>query len=292
MRIRAATRASPLARWQTDEVAALLRALDPAITVEVLVVSTEGDERTDVPIHAIGGRGVFAKEVQAAVLDGRADIAVHSAKDLTSSPVEGLVIAGVPQRANPCDALVGCRWADLPVGGVVATGSVRRKAQLAALRPDLRFEGLRGNIDTRLARAASFDAIVMAAAALERLGRSPEVLDVLPADLVVPQVGQGCLAIECRAGAVELRALLAGIEHSASRRALEAERAFLAELGGGCDLPVGAHATVGNGGVVHLDGLLAADDGSRVTREQRTGDDPLLLGRSLAAALREAHGEL
>src|SRR5688572_1479363 len=167
--LRAATRGSALARWQTDHVIALL-----GVEVEVVVISTEGDRRTDVPIEAIGGRGVFVKEVQAAVLDGRADFAVHSAKDLPSSAElqpDGLTIGCVPERGDPRDSLVGSTLDGLPTGGLVATGSVRRRAQLANLRPDLSFAGLRGNIDTRLAKGKDFDAIVMAAAALQRLGK-------------------------------------------------------------------------------------------------------------------------
>jgi hydroxymethylbilane synthase len=198
--LRAATRGSALARWQTDHVASLLGG-----DVEAVVVQTEGDRRTDVPIEAIGGRGVFVKEVQAAVLDGRADFAVHSAKDLPSSPElqpDGLVIACVPERGDPRDALVGSSLEGLPVGGLVATGSVRRRVQLSNLRPDLSFTGLRGNIETRLAKVgAGVDAVVVAAAALERLQR-PEAAgaDVLDPGVLVPQVAQGALAIECRAG--------------------------------------------------------------------------------------------
>ncbi len=169
VRLRAATRGSALARWQTDAVAALLRAVDPTVEVEVVVVETQGDRRLDVPIWELGGKGVFAKEVQAAVLDGRADLAVHSAKDLPSGTVPGLALACVPERADPRDALVGSTLADLPEGAEVATGSLRRQAQLAAVRPDLRFVGLRGNMETRLAKAADHDAVVVAAAAFDRL---------------------------------------------------------------------------------------------------------------------------
>ncbi len=161
------------------------------ITVEAVVVDTVGDRRTDAPIWAIGGQGVFVKEVQAAVLDGRADIAVHSAKDLPSKATEGLVIAAIPPRGDPRDALVGGTLASLPAGARIGTGSVRRRVQLAWLRPDLTFAGLRGNMETRLAKASGFDAIVVAAAALQRLGRSAERSEVLDPMLVVPQVGQG-----------------------------------------------------------------------------------------------------
>jgi hydroxymethylbilane synthase len=290
--LRAATRGSALARWQTDHVAALLGA---AFDVEVVVVQTEGDRRTDVPIEAIGGRGVFVKEVQAAVLDGRADFAVHSAKDLPSSPElqpEGLVIACVPERGDPRDALVGSTLADLPVGGLVATGSVRRRVQLAHLRPDLSFAGLRGNIETRLSKVGGgVDAVVVAAAALPRLER-PEAAtaDVLDPGTLLPQVAQGALAIECRADDERVRAALAAIEHAPSRRAVDAERAFLAELGGGCDLPVGAFAEVVGDELV-LRGMVASHDGRIVLRESVRGTgDPSALGRDLATALLDGAG--
>src|SRR5438067_12457631 len=241
--LRAATRASALARLQTDLVAAAL-----GVSVEPVVVQTTGDRRTDVPIHEMGGRGVFVKEVQAAVLDGRADIAVHSAKDLQSSPTPGLTIAAVPAREDPRDALVGSTLDGLPVGARVATGSVRRRAQLAWARPVLTFAGLRGNIDTRLAKASEFDAIVVAAAALRRLERTFVIDEVLDPSIVLPQVGQGALAVECRADDGRVSEMLGRIEHEPSRRALEGERAYLREIGEGCQLPVGALSTVGADG--------------------------------------------
>ena len=281
--LRAATRASALARAQTGIVAGLL-AEAAGVATEPIAVSTTGDRRADTPIHAMGGKGVFVKEVQAAVLDGRADIAVHSAKDLPSSTPEGLVLAAVPRRGDPRDALVGCRLADLPAGATVATGSLRRKAQLAHLRPDLNFAELRGNIATRLESAAGFDAIVMAAVALARLGLEPDVVDVLDPEDFVPQVGQGAIAVECRATDRDTLTLLSAIEHRPSRRAVDAERAFLAELGGDCSLPAGAHATNPGGGV-ELTGLLASADGLRLIRASRLGRDPETLGRAVARHL-------
>lgn len=292
MRLRAATRGSALARWQTDHVIALLGA---DVEVEVVVVSTEGDRRTDVPIEAIGGRGVFVKEVQTAVLEGRADFAVHSAKDLPSAPSlqpAGLTIACIPERADPRDVLVGSTLSALPTGGLVATGSIRRRAQLANLRPDLSFAGLRGNIDTRLAKAGGFDAVVMAAAALVRLGRDDVVAETLEPEVLLPQVGQGALAVECRAGDDHVLEVLAGADHGPSRRAVEAERAFLAELGGGCDLPVGALAVdeSGDGNLV-LRGLMASYDGRICLRRTVTGKkDPATLGRELSEALLDGAG--
>lgn len=286
--LRAATRGSPLARWQTDHVAGLLAeagAVAAAEAVEAVVVSTVGDRRAEAPIGSMGGKGVFAVEVQAAVLDGRADIAVHSAKDLPARTPDGLVLAAVPARGDPRDALVGCALADLPLSARVATGSARRRAQLAWLRPDLVFAELRGNIETRLAKAAGFDAVVMAAVALDRLGLAPGVVDVLDPSVMLPQVGQGALAVECRAGDSAVREALAAVEHRESRLAVEAERAFLLELGGDCTIPAGAYATVGAGGRIELTGLLASPDGRKVVRQRRSGDDPAALGRSVARLL-------
>jgi len=288
--LRAATRGSTLARVQTAAVAELLRAAGGA-EVEPVVVDTAGDRRQDAPIWAIGGQGVFVKEVQAAVLDGRADIAVHSAKDLPSTPTEGLVIAAIPPRGDPRDALVGGTLAGLPVGARVGTGSVRRRAQLAWLRPDLTFAGLRGNMETRLAKASGFDAIVVAAAALDRLGRSSARSEVLDPEVVVPQVGQGALAVECRADDTATLALLAAIDHRPSRLAVEAERAFLREIGGSCDLPVGAHATVAADGLsIRLEGMLATGDGRIVLRHRDTDADPVALGRRVARHLLDEGG--
>ena len=286
MKLRAATRGSPLARWQVDHVAGLL---GDEVTLEPVVVQTEGDRRTDAPIWELGGKGVFVKEVQAAVLDGRADIAVHSAKDLPSIPVERLVIAAVPERGEARDALVGSTLADLPTGGLVATGSARRRAQLAWLRPDLTFTGLRGNIATRLEKAGDHAAIVMAAVALQRLGFDDRIDEVLEPSVMLPQVGQGALAVEARADDEETLAVVGRIEHTLSRVAVDAERAFLAELGGDCDLPAGAHATV-SGDSVRVEGLLASLDGHVVIRDDAEGTDPDAAGRAVARALLDDHG--
>jgi hydroxymethylbilane synthase len=278
-RLRVATRGSAQARTQAGIVADQLRAAHPDVMVELVLVQTTGDQRQDVALHAIGGQGVFVKEVEQAVLDGRADLAVHSAKDLTSSVVEGLAIAAVPPRRDPRDALIGCKLNDLVEGATVATGSVRRRAQLAALRPDLHFVELRGNIETRLTKVPEGGAIVMAVAALEVLGTVDEVaarqtLDIVPVDVMVPQVGQGAVAIECRADDKELHALLAVIEHPASRLAVDCERAFLAELGSGCALPVGAHAVVVGEGL-ELRTFLAGDGGVyEGVHEGAAGDAP------------------
>ena len=283
--LRAATRGSALARLQTELVATWL-----GIDVEAVVVETTGDRNADVAIWAMGGQGVFVKEVQAAVLEGRADIAVHSAKDLPSDPTDGLVIAAVPERGDPRDALVGATLEGLPVGGRVATGSVRRRAQLAHHRPDLTFAGLRGNIETRLRKAAEFDAAVVAAAALHRLGRSEVIAELLDPSVVVPQVGQGALAVECRVDDLPTRRLLAPIEDQPSRVAVDTERAWLREIGSGCDLPVGAHATVADDGMITLTAMLGTLDGRVLLRTRDRGDDASELGARLARELLDDAG--
>ncbi|MDP6976176.1 MAG: hydroxymethylbilane synthase [Acidimicrobiales bacterium] len=289
MRIRAATRGSPLARWQAQHVADLLTAAG-ADAVDLVIVETTGDLDRTTPLEQLGGQGVFVKEVQAAVLDGRADVAVHSAKDLPAATPEGLVLAAVPGRGDPRDALVGARWADLPEGATVATGSIRRRAHLAHRRPDLRFAGLRGNIATRLAKAVEFDAVVVAMAALDRLGLAPDVVDPLDPDVLLPQVGQGALALECRTDDDATLELLARIEDPDARRAVDAERGFLAELGAGCDLPIAAHATVRPDGAVELTAALSSSDGDVLLVDGRSGDDPEALGRAAARHLLDERG--
>jgi hydroxymethylbilane synthase len=289
VRLRAATRGSPLARWQADHIAALLAAVDAAVEVEPVVVSTTGDRDRTSPLIEIGGKGVFVKEVQAAVLDGRADLAVHSAKDLPSATPDGLVIAAVPERADPRDALVGRALADLPPGSTIATGSARRQSQLAAHRPDLRFVGLRGNMATRLAAAAEHGAVVVAKAALDRLGRADEVVEVLDPAIVLPQVGQGTLAVECRVDDASTRELLGAIDHEPSHRTLRAERGFLDELGGDCTLPAGAHATIDGEGVT-IEGMVASLDGTVLLRHTMTGPDPEAAGRAVARHLLDEAG--
>jgi hydroxymethylbilane synthase len=290
-RLRVATRGSDLARWQAGHIMDLLRAAERSLDVELVLVDTDADQRPDVPIWELGGKGVFAKQIQAAVLDGRADLAVHSAKDLPSATPDGLVIAAVPERADPRDVLVGSTLADLPDGAVVATGSLRRQAQLAHLRSDLRFEGLRGNIPTRLEKASQFDAIILAAAGLDRLGRGDRVSERLPIEVMLPQVGQGALAVECRPNDYDVRPLVERIEHAATRACVDAERGFLAELGGDCSLPAAAHATLAGDGL-RIEGVIATPDGSTLLREEATGPASAgaALGRSLANHLLEERG--
>jgi hydroxymethylbilane synthase len=285
--VRIATRGSLLALWQANHVADLIRDEEPGLTVELVTVSTEGDRRTDVPLAVIGGKGVFVKEVQAAVLDGRADLAVHSAKDLPAITPDGLTIAAFPRRADARDVLVGAPLSALGPGSVVATGSPRRRAQMADLVPGLRFEDLRGNIDTRLEKAAGFDAIIMAAAALDRLDRHPDSVDLLDPVDFVPQVGQGALAIECRADDVDMRSLLSAVDDDSTRRAVECERAFLGRLGGDCDLPAGAHATLDDDLRITVRAVLGAGPVRRVTLD---GWHPVAVGTEAAERLLDESG--
>jgi hydroxymethylbilane synthase len=261
------------------------------VEVEVVLVETVADRRQDVEIWEMGGKGVFVKEVQAAVLDGRADLAVHSAKDLPAVGHPELAIVAVPERADPRDVLVGGSLASLAPGATIATGSVRRRAQLAWLRPDLTFIGLRGNIATRFAKIPAGGAIVVAMAAVERLDIALDEVEheVLDRTVMLPQVAQGALAVECRVDDAATRALLSGIEHAPSRVAVDAERAFLAELGGDCDLPAGAHATVVDDGIT-VEGLLASLDGHVVLRHAVRGRDGEALGRDLASHLLHESG--
>lgn len=294
-----ATRGSALARWQAAHVAALLVAAAATegrdLVVDQVVIETTADQRLDIPIWEMGGKGVFVKQIQAAVLDGRARLAVHSGKDMPALTHPDLVIGAVPLRADPRDVLVGSTLADLAPGAPVATGSARRRSQLASLRPDLTFRDLRGNIATRLDRIPAGGAIVMARAALDRLqlSASPDrPHEVLEPAVMLPQVAQGALAIECRADDAEARALLARIEHGPSRATFDAERGFLAELGGDCDLPAAAFATItgarpDTGAVAELaiEALLASLDGHTVVRASRSGSDPRALGASIARYL-------
>jgi hydroxymethylbilane synthase len=284
--LKVATRGSRLARWQAERVGARL-----GDDVEYVTIETRGDADQTSEIHRIGGQGVFVKEVQQAVLDGRADLAVHSAKDLPALTAPGLVLAAIPERADPRDALVGAALDALPTGARVGTGSVRRRAQLAHARPDLEFGPLRGNIETRLRKRAEagYAAVVVARAALTRLGLEAEIAEVLEPAVLLPQVGQGALAVECRDRDDATRERLVAIDDAVAHREVTAERAFLAELGGACDLPCGALAT-STGDALTIDVLLASLDGRRVVRVSRSGADPAALGLAAARELLDEQG--
>ena len=289
--LRVATRGSALALWQAEHVVGLLQAVEPSLAVELVIVETHADRNPQTPIEQMGGKGVFAKEIQLAVLEGRADIAVHSAKDLPTTTPDGLVLAAVPPRWDSRDALVGSTLADLPIGGVVGTGSLRRRAQLAHARPDLRFEGMRGNVPTRLEKAVDFDAIALACAGLDRLGLADQIAERLEIDVMLPQVGQAAIAVECRPNDYDMRPVVERIEHAATRHCVDAERGFLSELGGDCSLPAAAHATLAGDGL-RVEALIATPDGRTVLREEMTGPASAgaALGRSLANLLLHDRG--
>jgi len=264
-----ASRGSQLALWQAHWVQAQLAAFGHESRIEI--IKTTGDKITDVPLAKVGTKGLFTKEIEEALLDARADLAVHSLKDLPTELPPGLVLAAIPQREDPRDAVVGKRLADLPQGAKVGTSSLRRSAQLRTLRPDLAIESVRGNLDTRLRKLdeGQYDAILLAAAGLKRLGWADRIAEILPVDVMCSAVGQGALAIETRESGLGWNACRA-LDHAATHSAILAERGVLRALGGGCQVPIGAHARIENGRV-HLVGVVASPDGSEVIRAETEG---------------------
>ena len=293
----AGTRGSRLALRQTDLVVAmLLQARATAAgssvaepSIDIREIRTEGDRDATTPLSRIGGQGVFVKELERALVRGEIDFAVHSLKDVPAELAAGCLIAAVPPRADPRDALVsrsGAPLAGLPAGARVGTGSARRAAQLRATRPDVEPVEIRGNVDTRIRKVddGEFDAAVLAVAGLERLGLLERASEVLEPDVMLPAVGQGALAVEARADDAGVLALLATIDDHDARLACEAERAFLSRLGGGCRLPFGALATV-DGDEMRIEGFIANDDGSRSFRDEVRGRAGAALGTHLAERL-------
>ena len=287
--LRIATRKSPLALWQAEHVAALLRRAHGGLEIELVPLVTQGDRIQDRSLAAIGGKGLFIKELEVALESGRADIAVHSMKDLPGDLPEGLIIAAVLERADARDALLTAGAAaaigDLPRGARVGTSSLRRQAQLLAARPDLRIQTLRGNVDTRLRRldGGDLDAIVLACAGLIRLGLEARITARLDPKICLPAVAQGVIGIECRGADERTLALVSVLNHEATRRTTDAERAFAHRLGGSCQSPIAAHARM-EGELLMLDGLVAEPDGTRLLRDALSGNsgDPAALGRRLA----------
>jgi hydroxymethylbilane synthase len=288
MQIRIATRQSQLALWQAEHVASILRSDSSITDVQLVPLSTRGDEILDRSLQKIGGKGLFIKELEVAMQEGRADIAVHSMKDVPVEMPEGFCIGAVLPRANPADALVGKTLAELAEGALIGSSSLRRAAQLKLLRPDLRVEPLRGNVNTRLAKLANgdFEAIVLAAAGLERLGLQEHISEALTPEQMLPAAAQGVVGIECLASNVELRALLAGLNDQTAARTTLAERTIARILQANCQSPVAAHATT-IGSVMTITALVAMPDGSRVVRGSIGGqsDDAEQLATRLATQL-------
>jgi len=285
-RLRIGTRGSPLALWQAEHVKARLEALGHDVELEV--ITTTGDRLLDRRLESVGGKGAFLKEIEEAMLAGEVDLAVHSLKDVPTVPPTGLALCGVLERADLRDALLssGPRLLELPAGARVGTTSLRRQAQVRAVRPDLVLADLRGNVDTRIKRLREgrFEAILLAMAGLARLGRAGEATEALDPRRFVPAPGQGAIALECRDGDTAVREAVAPLDHAPTARAVAAERAFLGALGGGCNVPLGAHAS--GAGEQVLVAFVAAADGDGLLRGERHGSDPWDLGRALAEDLR------
>lgn len=289
--VRIATRKSALALWQAEFVKAQLEHFHDDVTVELVPMSTQGDIILDTPLAKIGGKGLFVKELEQAMLDGRADIAVHSMKDVPVEFPDGLVLHTICEREDPRDAFVSNNFAnidELPQGAVVGTSSLRRQCQIREARPDLVINDLRGNVNTRLAKLdnGQYDAIILAAAGLIRLKMHDRIADFIEPEVSLPANGQGAVGIECRESDEMVKALLAPLEHNKTRIQVNAERAMNRRLEGGCQVPIGAYALV-DGTQVHLRGLVGAVDGSQMLRDEVSGhvDDAEKLGIELAEKL-------
>jgi len=284
------SRGSQLALWQARHIAARLTELGAETRLEI--IKTTGDKITDVPLAKVGGKGLFTKEIEEALLAGTIDVAVHSLKDVPAEIRDGLVLSAIPEREDPRDAIVGSTLAELAAGARVGTSSLRRSAQLRAFHPQVIIETLRGNVDTRLRKLdeGQFDAIVLAAAGLRRLGWGDRIREYVPVEVMCPAVGQGALAIETRADGGEAQRLIERLDHAPSRIAVTAERAMLRTLGGGCQVPIGGYARVEDG-MVRIRGVVASADGSRVLRADAAGPDPEQVGVALAGRLLQAGAE-
>jgi hydroxymethylbilane synthase len=297
VRLRLGTRGSALALWQARHAVSRLGSLHPGLDVEIVVLKTEGDRFTDAALTAAGGRGVFVREIEEAILAGTIDAGVHSLKDLPTDVTPGTALAAILRRGDPRDALVarGARSvAELPVRAVVATGSPRRRGQLRAARPDLAFVDVRGNVDTRLRKLGegSFGALVLAVAGLERLEVDRGLWTAIPTEVCLPAPGQGALAIQTRADDGSTRALVAALDDADTAHATTAERAFLAALGAGCLAPAGALAQV-HAGVLTIEAVVATPDGTRLVRQTVSGSqsDAEGLGVAVAAEVLDAGGD-
>jgi hydroxymethylbilane synthase len=285
--LRIGSRGSQLALWQANHVAGLLRAQGHAVEIEI--IKTTGDKILDVALAKVGTKGMFTKEIEEALADLRVDLAVHSMKDVPTELEGKFDLAAMMKREDPSDAFISVKFAgleDLPRNAKVGTSSLRRQCQLKAMRPDLEIFPLRGNVDTRLKKleAGDYDAIILASAGVHRLGLDQHVRSRIPAEVMCPAVGQGALAIEIRSNDRAVREILAFLDDAETRMAIECERALLGSLGGGCQVPIGAHAKK-IGSDLRLNAMVGRPDGSLILREQATGRDPQPLGRQTAQTL-------
>ena len=288
------TRGSKLALWQAEWVKSELQRLHPGLEVELNRIKTTGDKILDVPLAKVGGKGLFVKEIEEALLGGGADLAVHSMKDVPTDFPEGLSLPVICKREDPRDAFISRiqhstfniqHFSELPHGATIGTSSLRRSCQLLSLRPDLKIGQLRGNLDTRLRKLdeGRFDAIILAAAGVKRLGWADRITEIIPMDISLPAIGQGAIGIECRTGDDFINNLIAPLDHSETSVCVKAERAFLKKLEGGCQVPIAAHARL-TGGLVMIDGLVGSVSGDRIVRGRITGnaEDAETLGITLA----------
>lgn len=284
MRLRIGSRGSQLALWQSNHIASQLR--ERGHEIEIEVIHTTGDKITDVALSKVGAKGMFTKEIEEALHNRQVDLAVHSLKDLPTELSEEFEIAAIPAREDSRDAFCSVKYFSLkklPQNANVGTSSLRREAQLRAIRPDLRIHALRGNVDTRLRKldGGEYDAIILAISGLRRLNRTELVREILPVELMCPAAGQGALAIEVRAGDSEVRRAVLALEDAAARAETDCERALLARMGGGCQVPIGASAKSA-GGSLRLEAVVASPDGRTVLRHSLSGSDPRFLGQSVA----------
>ncbi len=292
-KLRIGSRGSQLALWQANHISALLR--ERGHEIEIEIIKTTGDKITDVALAMVGTKGMFTKEIEEALAEGRVDLAVHSLKDLPTELPPGFEIAAITTREHPNDVFLSVRYSsidELPQGARVGTSSLRRQAQLKFMRRDLEIHPLRGNVDTRIRKLeeGQYDGIVLAAAGLNRLGKTELVKQVISPDVMCPAAGQGALGIEIREGDTRMRDLLGFLDDSNARATTVAERALLNELGGGCQVPIGAHAVVANG-QIQLRGIVARPDGILILRESMTGKDPEILGQTVGKKLLAAGGQ-
>jgi hydroxymethylbilane synthase len=292
-RLRIGSRGSQLALWQANHIGELLRGQGHEVQIEV--IKTTGDKITDVALAQVGTKGMFTKEIEEALAEGRIDLAVHSLKDLPTEVLPGFEIAAITQREDPYDVFCSSRYesiAELPQSARVGTSSLRRQAQLKAVRPDLEIQPLRGNVDTRLRKLASgdYDAIILAAAGLNRLGKKEFIQQVIPVETMCPAAGQGALAIEIRARDAAIAQHIKFLDNKSARVSTTCERALLKKLGGGCQVPIGAFAEIRDGRL-HLQAVVADQDGTTVLRESRDGIDPVLLGEMVGDALLQQGGQ-